>query len=121
LTSWAGSLVSLMLASSPSSIPEWVEETGRLRRALPDDVEAVLNKHEAAGTTDDPEYEQACEVFYRRHVCRAPEWPDYVMRSLEFIAQHGEVYRYMNARRHLRARRCDDRDQPHRLAGDPVS
>lgn len=95
LTRPAG-LVSLMLASSPSSIPQWVEETGRLRRALPPDVQAVLDRHEADGTTDDPAYETACEVFYRLHVCRAVEWPDSVMRSFQFIADHGEVYRYMN-------------------------
>ena len=89
-------LASLIVASSPSSIAQWVEETARLRRRLPADVQAVLDKHEAAGTTDDPEYEQACEVFYRRHVCRLPEWPDYVLRTFQFIAEHGEVYRYMN-------------------------
>jgi proline-specific peptidase len=95
LTQPAG-LESLIIASSPSSIPQWVEETGRLRRELPDDVQATLDKHEAAGTTEDPEYEQACEVFYRRHVCRVPEWPDYVLRSFQFLTEHGEVYRYMN-------------------------
>jgi len=89
-------LESLMIASSPSSIPQWVEETGRLRRDLPGDVQAVLDRHEEAGTTDDPEYEQACEVFYRRHVCRLPKWPDYVLRSFQFIQEHGDVYRYMN-------------------------
>src|SRR5205807_9224470 len=65
-------------------------------RDLPEDVQAVLDKHEAAGTTDDPEYEQACEVFYKRHVCRLEEWPDYVQRSFTFLEEHGEVYRYMN-------------------------
>jgi proline-specific peptidase len=95
LTQPAG-LASLMLASSPSSIPQWVAETGRLRRELPAAVQDVLDRHEAAGTTDDPEYEQACEVFYRRHVCRLPEWPDYVQRSFQFLTEHGEVYRYMN-------------------------
>lgn len=95
LTRPAG-LASLVLASSPSSIPQWVEETGRLRAELPADVQEVLDRHEAAGTTSDPEYEAACEVFYRRHVCRLPEWPDYVLRSFAFIAEHGEVYRYMN-------------------------
>jgi L-proline amide hydrolase len=89
-------LESLMIASSPASIPQWVEETGRLRRELPEEVQAVLDKHEAEGTTDDPEYEQACAVFYRRHVCRVPEWPDYVLRSFQFLTEHGEVYRYMN-------------------------
>jgi L-proline amide hydrolase len=94
LTQPAG-LASLMLASSPSSIPQWVEETARLRSALPADVQEVLDRHEAAGTTSDPEYEEACDVFYRRHVCRV-DYPDYVQRSFQFIAEHGEVYRYMN-------------------------
>src|SRR5947199_101109 len=35
-------------------------------------------------------------VFYHRHVCRLPEYPDYVLRSFQFIAEHGEVYKYMN-------------------------
>lgn len=94
LTQPAG-LVSLILASSPSSMEQWVEETGRLRAQLPPDVQGVLDRHEAAGTTDDPEYEEACDVFYRRHVCRI-EYPDYVQRSFQFLAEHGEVYRYMN-------------------------
>jgi len=94
LTQPAG-LASLMLASSPSSIPQWVEETGRLRRALPADVQEALDRHEAAGTTRDAEYEEACDVFNRRHVCRV-EYPDYVQRSFQFIAEHGEVYNYMN-------------------------
>lgn len=89
-------LESLVVASSPASMPQWVEETARLRSELPADVRAVLDRHEAAGTTDDPEYEQACEVFYRRHVCRAPEWPDSVLRSFQFVSEHGEVYRHMN-------------------------
>jgi L-proline amide hydrolase len=95
LTQPAG-LESLMVASSPASMRQWVEETGRLRRDLPADVQATLDRHEAAGTTSDPEYEAACEVFYRRHVCRVPEWPDSVNRSFQFLTEHGEVYRYMN-------------------------
>jgi proline-specific peptidase len=89
-------LASLLVASSPASMPQWVAETGRLRRLLPEDVQAVLDRHEEAGTTDSAEYEQACEVFYRRHVCRVPEWPDSVVRTFAWIAEHGEVYRHMN-------------------------
>ena len=95
LTRPAG-LESLLVASSPASMRQWVEETGRLRRDLPADVQETLDRHEAAGTTSDPEYEAACEVFYRRHVCRVPEWPDSVVRSFQFLSEHGEVYRYMN-------------------------
>jgi len=89
-------LESLILASSPASIPQWVEETGKLRAQLPQAVQEVLDRHEAAGTTDDPEYEEAATVFYKRHVCRVEPWPDCVLRSFQFIAEHGVVYHTMN-------------------------
>jgi L-proline amide hydrolase len=89
-------LASLVLASAPASIPQWVTETGRLRRQLPEDVQETLDRHETAGTTDSQEYEDACLVFYKRHVCRLDEWPDYVVRSFDFIQRHGLVYRTMN-------------------------
>jgi L-proline amide hydrolase len=89
-------LESLILASSPASIPQWVEETGKLRAQLPQAVQDVLDRHEAAGTTDDPEYEEAATVFYKRHVCRVEQWPDCVLRSFQFIAEHGVVYHTMN-------------------------
>lgn len=89
-------LESLILASSPASIPQWVEETGRLRAKLPPAVQAVLDRHEAAGTTDDPEYEEAAMEFYKRHVCRSEPWPECVLRSFQFMAEHGVVYHTMN-------------------------
>jgi L-proline amide hydrolase len=89
-------LASLVLASSPASIPQWVGETGRLRSHLPEDVQQTLERHEAAGTTDSQEYRDACLVFYKRHVCRLDEWPDYVLRSFDFLEQNGLVYRTMN-------------------------
>jgi L-proline amide hydrolase len=89
-------LESLILASSPASMPQWVEETGRLRAQLPPDVQAVLDRHEAAGTTNDPEYEEAAMEFYKQHVCRADPWPESVLRSFQFIAEHGVVYNTMN-------------------------
>src|SRR6266540_3670421 len=89
-------LASLVLASSPASIPQWVAETGRLRAQLPEDVQETLSRHEEAGTTDLQEYEDACLVFYKRHVCRLDEWPEYVLRSFDFIQRHGLVYGTMN-------------------------
>jgi proline-specific peptidase len=95
LTQPAG-LASLVLASSPASIPQWVAETGRLRAQLPQDVQETLSRHEEAGTTDSQEYEDACLVFYKRHVCRLDDWPEYVLRSFDFMQRHGLVYRTMN-------------------------
>jgi proline-specific peptidase len=89
-------VASLVIASSPSSMPQWVEETAKLRAALPAEVQSTLDEHEAAGTTDSPEYAAACEVFYKRHLCRLDEWPDSVNRSMAFLEERGEVYRFMN-------------------------
>jgi proline-specific peptidase len=87
-------LASLVLASSPASIPQWVEETGRLRSLLPVDVQATLARHEADGTTDDPEYEEACMVFYKRHVCLVDPFPECVRRAFDELSR--EVYETMN-------------------------
>jgi len=87
-------LASLVLASSPASIPQWVEETGRLRSLLPADVQATLARHEADGTTDTQEYEDACLVFYRRHVCLVDPFPECVRRTFAELSR--EVYETMN-------------------------
>jgi proline-specific peptidase len=95
LTQPAG-LLSLIVESSPSSMPQWVAEANRLRTELPADVERTLRTHEEAGTTDDPAYEEAMTVFYMRHVCRLDPWPDYVQRSFGKLEANPEVYNVMN-------------------------
>jgi proline-specific peptidase len=80
LTKPAG-LVSLTLNSPPTSAESWKAEALRLRNELPEDVQHVLAKHEAAGTTDDAEYEAAEEVFWQRHICRIDPMPDCVRRG----------------------------------------
>jgi L-proline amide hydrolase len=86
-------LVSLILASSTSSIPLWIAEANRLRESLPPDIQEILLRHEAAGTTDDPEYQQAMMVFYQRHVVRLSPIPEHVQRAMD---QVGQVYYTMN-------------------------
>jgi L-proline amide hydrolase len=85
----------MVVADSPASIPLWVSEANRLRADLPQDVQERLTRHEEAGTTDDPEYEDAVRVYYDRHLCRVP-WPDCVQRSFEQIAADPTVYHTMN-------------------------
>src|SRR3954470_17996785 len=78
LTRPAG-LRSLVLADTAASFPDFVAEANRLRAELPAEVEATLRRHEADGTTDDPAYAEACQVFYARHVCRLDPWPEEVV------------------------------------------
>ncbi|MCA1668539.1 MAG: proline iminopeptidase-family hydrolase [Thermomicrobia bacterium] len=89
-------LASLIIESSPSSMTQWVAEANKLREALPPDVQRTLLKHEADGTTNAPAYEEAMMIFYQRHVCRLPEWPDYVQRSFAKLSENPEVYYTMN-------------------------
>jgi proline-specific peptidase len=89
-------LASLVVESSPANVPAWIAEVQRLRSDLPPEVEATLRRHEEAGTTDDPEYEEAVMVFYRRHLCRTDPWPDWLVRCFEILEANPEVYHSMN-------------------------
>ncbi len=84
-TSWGGMLalehvlagargiVGLILSSTLASLDEWAAEQRKLRAALPADVVEVLDRHERAGTYDDPEYEQAMQAYLDRHFYRGPQ------------------------------------------------
>jgi L-proline amide hydrolase len=89
-------LVSLIVESSPPSVPAWMEELKRLRAELPPEVAETLNRHEEAGTIDDPEYEEAAMVFYKRHVCRTDPWPDWLVECFSALEANPEVYHAMN-------------------------
>ncbi len=89
LTRPAG-LASLILASTTASVPEWIAEANRLRADLPPEVQQVLLHHEATETTDNPVYQDLMMMFYKRHVCRLDEWPEFVTRTFDLLRQ--EVY-----------------------------
>ena len=92
LTQPAG-LLSLVVANSTASMPLHAAEVNKLREQLPPEVQEVLNQHEAAGTTDDPAYEEASMAFYARHICRLDPWPDYLLEAFERI--NPQVYQTM--------------------------
>ena len=88
-------LNAMVIADSPASMEVWVSEANKLRKELPPEVEATLLKHEAAETTEDPEYVAAVDVFYSRHLCRIPQ-PPCVVASFEQMASDPTVYHTMN-------------------------
>ncbi len=89
-------LLALVIANSPASMELWLSEANRLRQELPPEVQATLLAHEAAGTTDDPAYAEAVEVFNERHVCRVVPLPPEVKRTFDAIAEDPTVYHTMN-------------------------
>lgn len=86
-------VASLILASGTSSMPQWAAEAARQRLELPPDVRAALERHERAGTTDDPEYEDAQMAFYARHICRLDPWPDFLIEA--FADMNQQIYASM--------------------------
>src|SRR6185437_16086772 len=72
-TSWGGMLalehvlagadgiVGLILSSTLANVDQWAAEQMVLRNAIPPDVVDVLDRHDRAGTYDDPEYERAMQ------------------------------------------------------------
>ncbi len=85
----------LVLASTSASMPQFEAETRRLRKELPAEVQQVLNKYEALGDYHNPEYEEAVEAFYQKHVCRLPTWPECVLRTVANL-ENNPVYETMN-------------------------
>lgn len=89
-------LQSLLICNSPASMPLWLEGANDLRGALPAFVSAALSSHEAAGTTEDPEYLQAVDIFYSKHVCRMNPMPTDFQESVDQMEADPTVYFTMN-------------------------
>jgi proline iminopeptidase/L-proline amide hydrolase len=83
---------SMVVASSPASIPLWVSEANRLIEWLPEEHRNAIVKGLAEEDYESPEYLAASEVYYLRHVCNLVPQPDYVEYSFSHM---GEVYHVM--------------------------
>jgi proline-specific peptidase len=94
ITSPAG-LQSLVLADSLADMQQWISEANRLRSELPQETQEIMARHEAQGTTRDPEYEEASMEFYKRHICRLKDWPEPLKRSFEMMEKYPQVYETM--------------------------
>ena len=89
-------LKALVISNSPASMALWASEAKILRGELPRDVEDALDRHEAAGTTSEPEYLAAQKVYYDLHVCRVVPNPPEVQRTSDYMEQDAHVYNVMN-------------------------
>lgn len=103
--SWGGSLAAsyairfpqrlagLFLASPLICTARWLEACGALVKGLGQPWLEVIERREADGNLDIPDYQAATFAFYQRHFCRIVPWPDALVRS--FKGMNAEVYRTM--------------------------
>jgi L-proline amide hydrolase len=91
--SGAEGIVSLGLSSTLASVDEWAAEQRLLRNALPPGIVEVLDRHERAGTYEDPEYERAMDAFFDRHFYRGPK-PRVELERMA-VEKATDVYRAM--------------------------
>jgi L-proline amide hydrolase len=89
-------LVSVVAADSPADADAFARGAVALLDTLEPETKATILRHEEAGTTDDPEYEEALLEFYRRYVCRLDPWPDELVRTFDAIASDPTVYGTLN-------------------------
>lgn len=75
----------LMVANMMASCPEYGRYANEvLAKQLPEDVLKEVRALEAANKFSDPRYmELLMANFYTKHICRLPEWPEAVNRSLK--------------------------------------
>jgi proline iminopeptidase len=74
--------VASVTLSNTSASALGFEEGAKSRVAsLPEDVRQTIERCEADGTTNSPEYTMASFAFMQAHVCRIQPWPDYLMRT----------------------------------------
>ena len=82
----------LVLASAPASVALFLKGQSFLRAKLPEDVRQVLDRCEREGKLESKEYEVACEVFYKRHLCLLDPWPEGVETALHHMSDDPTVY-----------------------------
>jgi L-proline amide hydrolase len=89
-------LASLAICNSPASMELWMAGCAELRAQLPADVEAALTRHEQADTVTDPEYLEATNEFYLRHLCRVVPMPQDLIDTITQMEAEPTVYYTMN-------------------------
>ncbi|KAI1502659.1 proline-specific peptidase [Biscogniauxia marginata] len=89
----AVNLQHLVISNSLASMEVWKIGIAALRKQLPEDVRAVLDRAEENQDFESPEYEAAVKVFYKRHLSLSRPWPaKEVQDALDWFARDPTTY-----------------------------
>ncbi|MFH1060298.1 MAG: proline iminopeptidase-family hydrolase [Pseudomonadota bacterium] len=81
LAAGQGRVLSLILSAPYLSSPRWRADTRAMVAALPPAERAAIAACEASADYENPAYQAAVDVFYRRHLCRLDPWPECMERT----------------------------------------
>ncbi len=93
LTAEPTGLASLILAGPLLSTPRWLKDANYLVGLLPENLQAVIRTHEAAGTFDDPAYLAATDSFYARFLYH--QQPQREVPECDGVDGNVDMYRAM--------------------------
>jgi proline iminopeptidase len=81
----------LVIGNMMASIPDYANYNKVLRKEMRPSLIDSLQNYEAKGMYKDPTYTSLVfSEFYTKHLCRLPEWPNSVTRSLQHVNE--EIY-----------------------------
>lgn len=81
----------LVLSGTPSSAAAWSNAYRRYRERMPEPQRTILKQPRDFDTEDTPEYNEAIEMFFTRHVVNVVPTPPGFLRSFEFQAKDPTV------------------------------
>lgn len=85
----------LVLVDAPASVELMLRGENALRTTLPEDLQEVLDRCERTGQLDLEEYENACGVYYKRHLCRLDPWLKEIETALGYLKDDPTVFKIM--------------------------
>ncbi|MDD5597129.1 MAG: proline iminopeptidase-family hydrolase [Victivallaceae bacterium] len=83
---------SLILSSPCLSAPRWHEDQCACLKQMPQELQEIILRAEAEHDYASPEYHQAMDIYYHRHVCRMDPWPEVLVRSLDGLNLNQYLY-----------------------------
>jgi proline iminopeptidase len=78
----------VVISSMTASYPSYAKHAAELRVALPADVREAMDRYEAKGAFDAPEYQELLvSQLYSKYLCRLDPWPEPVRRAFQNLSQ----------------------------------
>jgi proline iminopeptidase len=90
LLRYRGVAKTFVCANGSAEIQLNLRDINRYRTALGPETVAMMELHEAEGTTDHPEYQAAITILNYRHFCRLKSWPVSLRHSVDDLNM--EIY-----------------------------